>query len=90
MFVNSSGSLAKTATSRALMGTEGTANCTAWLETSADSGQTWQQATQTYSLPFTNPGIDWAFSGSVADGTGDLARACALSSTGNEACTPGW
>jgi hypothetical protein len=90
VFVNSSNSLAKTATSRALMGVEGTADCTAWLETSADSGQTWQQATPTYSLPFTYPNIDWAFSGSVADGTGKLARACALSSTGNEACTPAW
>jgi hypothetical protein len=90
VFVNSSGSLAKTATSRALMGVEGTATCTAWLETSTDNGQKWQQATPTYSLPFSNPNVDWAFSGPVADGTGKLARACALSSTGNEACTPAW
>jgi hypothetical protein len=90
VFVNSSDSLDKTATSQALMGVEGTATCTAWLETSADNGQTWQQATPTYSLPFSKPNIDWAFSGPVADGTGELARACALSSTGNEACTPAW
>jgi hypothetical protein len=90
VFVNSSHSLDKTATSKALMGVEGTAACTAWLETSADNGQTWQQATPTYSLPFSNPNIDWAFSGPVADGTGELARACAVSSTGNEACTPAW
>jgi hypothetical protein len=90
VFLNSSDSLDKTATSKALMGFEGTATCTAWLETSADNGQTWQQATPTYSLPYSDPNIDWAFSGPVADGTGELARACALSSTGNEACTPAW
>jgi len=90
VFLSSSDSLDKTTTSQALMGVEGTTTCTAWLETSADNGQTWQQATSTYSLPFTNPNIDWAFSGPVADGTGELARACALSSTGNEACTPAW
>ena len=90
VFVNSSGSLDKTTTSKALMGVEGTATCTAWLETSANGGQTWRQATPTYSLAFSRPNIDWAFSRPVADGTGELARACALSSTGNEACTPAW
>jgi hypothetical protein len=90
VFLNSSDSLDKTATSQALMGVEGTATCTAWLETSADNGQAWQQATPTYSLSFSNPNVDWALSGPVADGTGELARACALSSTGNEACTPAW
>jgi len=90
VFLNSSGSFDKTATSQALMGVEGDGTCTAWLETSADNGQTWQQSTPTYSLPFSKPNMYWVFSGPVADGTGELARACALSSTGNEACTPAW
>jgi hypothetical protein len=90
VFLSSSGTLDKTAASRASMAVTGTGTCTAWLETSADNGQTWRQATPAYSLPFTNPSRDWAFSPAVADGTGELARACAQSGTAAEVCTPAW
>jgi hypothetical protein len=86
----SSDSLDKSATSVASMAVTGTAACDAWLETSADGGTTWQQATATYSLPFSNPNLDWAFSPTVADGTGELARACGQIGTAAEVCTPAW
>ena len=90
VFLSSSGSLRKTAASRASMTVMGTTTCTAWLETSADKGARWTQATATYSLPFTNPFLDWAFSPAVADGTGHLARACAQFGSKPKACTPAW
>ena len=89
-FLSSSGSLDKTAASKASMAMQGTGPCTGWLETSADSGRTWQQATPTYSMPLTRPRIDWVFSRVVPDGTGKLARVCAQSSTGSQACTAAW
>ena len=88
--LNSAGGLTKTATSSASMTVMGTTTCTAWLETSADNGTTWTQATATYSLPFTNPSYDWAFSPAVADGTGELARACGQSGTAADVCTAAW
>ena len=90
VFLSSSDTLDKTAASQASMAVTGTTTCTAWLETSADNGATWEQATPTYSLPFTNPSIDWAFSPAGADGTGELARACVQSGTAAKVCTPAW
>jgi hypothetical protein len=90
VFLSSSGSLDKTAASQASMTVTGTTTCTAWLETSANNGTTWAQATPTYSLPFTNPDIDWAFSPAVADGTGELARACTQFGTETAVCTAAW
>jgi hypothetical protein len=90
VFLSSRGSLDKTAASQANMAVTGTTTCTAWLETSADNGATWVQATPTDSLPFTNPSIDWAFSPAVADGTGELARACGQFGTTAKVCTPAW
>jgi hypothetical protein len=89
-FLSSSNSLDKTAASRASMAIEGTGSCTGWLETSANNGQTWQHATPTYSIPLSNPFIDWAFSRAIPDRTGELARACAQNSTGSQACTAAW
>jgi len=86
----SSSALGKTAASQASMTVMGNTTCTAWLETSSDNGTTWEQATPTYSLPFTNPDTDWAFSPAVADGTGELARACAQFGTAAEVCTSAW
>jgi hypothetical protein len=62
--------------------------CTAWLESSTDNGSTWEQATPTYSSTNTS----WqqcAFSPSIADGTGELARACVQDAT-SEACSAAW
>jgi hypothetical protein len=89
-FLSSSNSLDKTAASRASMMLEESGPCTGWLETSADSGRTWQQATPSYSMPLSTPVNDWAFSRAVPDGTGKLARVCAQSSTGPQACTAAW
>lgn len=89
-FLSSSNSLHKTAASQASMAIEGSGPCTGWLETSADNGRTWQQATPTYSMPLSTPRTDWAFSRTVPDGTGKLARACAHSSAGSKACTAAW
>jgi len=62
--------------------------CTGWLESSSDNGHTWTQVTSTYSL--TNAGAQtYAFSPAVADGTGQLVRACAQS-TGAKVCSKGW
>jgi hypothetical protein len=88
--LSSSGTLDKTAASQASMTVMGSTTCTAWLETSADNGITWGQATPTYSLPLSSPGTDWAFSPAVADGTGELARACVQSGTAAKVCTPAW
>jgi hypothetical protein len=88
--LNSSGTLDKTATSEASMTLNGTDNCTGWLETSADNGATWEQATPTSSLTFSNPRMEWAFSPAVADGTGELARACVQVGTQAKVCTAAW
>jgi hypothetical protein len=62
--------------------------CTGWLESSSDNGRTWTQVTSTYSL--SNAGAQtYAFSPAVADGTGQLIRACAQS-TGAKVCSKGW
>jgi hypothetical protein len=64
--------------------------CTAWLETSSDNGQTWQQATPTYSTSSAAADeVEYAFSAPVADGTGELARACAEVNT-EEMCSSAW
>jgi hypothetical protein len=81
----------KTSTTQANMVLEGInqlQTCTAWLETSSDNGQTWQQATPTYSTS-SNARFEYAFSAPVADGTGELARACAKIST-EEMCSSAW
>ena len=48
---------------------------TGWLESSTNNGQTWEQATPTYSMNILS-GLEYAFSPAVADGTGHLVRAC--------------
>jgi hypothetical protein len=62
--------------------------CTAWLESSSNGGQTWKQATATYSSTNTS-WQQYAFSPAIADGTGELARACVQDSTAME-CTQAW
>ena len=88
--LNSGGALAKTAASQASMTLLGTGNCAGWLETSADNGATWQQATPTSSLTLSNPRVEWAFTPAVADGTGELARACVQLGTQAKTCTAAW
>jgi hypothetical protein len=81
----------KTSATQANMVLEGMSavqTCTAWLETSSNNGQTWQQATPTYSTASSNP-VQYAFSAPVADGTGELARACAKINT-QEMCSSAW
>lgn len=60
--------------------------CSGWLESSADNGKTWEQATPTYSA---FPNIEWAFSSAIADGTGQLVRAC-VQGTAAKVCTAAW
>jgi hypothetical protein len=88
--VNTS-TLAKAATSQSALMMHaqfGGLPCTGWLESSSDNGHTWTQVTSTYSL--TNAGAQtYAFSPAVADGTGQLVRACAQS-TGAKVCSKGW
>lgn len=62
--------------------------CTGWLESSTDNGSTWEQATPTYSSTNTS-WQQYAFSSAIADGTGELARACVHDSAATE-CTPAW
>jgi hypothetical protein len=88
--LSSSGTLAKTAASRAGMLLEGFYNCTAWMETSTDKGAVWEQATPTYSLPLSGPRVAWAFPQAIADGTGKLARACVQIAGHAAACTAAW
>ncbi len=88
--LNSSATLAKTATSQASMTLSGTGSCTGWLEMSSDSGSTWQQGTPTSSLTLSNPRVEWAFSPAFADGTGELARACVQNGTQAKVCTAAW
>jgi hypothetical protein len=88
--LDSSGTLAKTAASQAAMTLSGTGSCSGWLETSADSGATWQQATPTSTLTFSNPRTELALSPAVADGTGELARACVQNGTEAKVCTAAW
>ena len=88
--LSSSGTLNKTATSKAGMLLNGTGNCTAWMETSANKGATWGQATPTYSLTLSSPRTEWAFPSAVADGTGELARACVRLGTQAKVCTAAW
>jgi len=83
----SSSTMAKAAASQVNMVLHGIEmTCTGWLESSADSGKTWEQATPTYSA---FPNIEWAFSSAVADGTGELARAC-VQGTAAKVCTAPW
>ena len=88
--VNTS-TLTKAATSQAALNLHAQYDglpCTGWLESSSDNGHTWTQVTSTYSL--TNAGAQtYAFSPAVADGTGQLVRACAQS-TGAKVCSKGW
>jgi hypothetical protein len=88
--LNSSDTLGKTATSQASMTLSGTGSCTGWVETSADNGATWEQGTLTSSLTLSNPRVEWAFSPAVADGTGELARACVQNGTQAKVCTAAW
>jgi hypothetical protein len=88
--LNSSGTLGKTAAAAASMTLIGTGNCTGWLETSADNGATWEQATPTSSLTLSNPRVEFAFSPAVADGAGELARACVHMGTQAKVCTAAW
>ncbi len=54
--------------------------CEGWLETSADQGATWQaSAPVTFQAPAKF--VTYAFTGTTADGTGLLARACAEAPT---------
>jgi hypothetical protein len=88
--VNSS-TVSKAATSQTaliLHAQNGGIACTGWLESSADNGSTWVQVTPTYSLSY-DGGQTYAFSPAVADGTGQLVRACAQS-PGAKVCSQGW
>jgi hypothetical protein len=88
--LNSSGTLGKTAASQASLTLNGTGSCTGWVETSADNGATWQQATPTSSLTLSSPRVELAHSPAVADGTGELARACVQNGTQAKVCTAAW
>jgi hypothetical protein len=88
--LSSSGTLGKTATSQASMTLSGSGSCTGWVETSADNGATWEQGTPTSSLILSNPRVEWAFPPAVADGTGELARACVQNGTQAKVCTAAW
>jgi hypothetical protein len=88
--LDSSGTLDKTATSAASMTLSGTGNCTGWVETSADNGAVWALATPTSSLTLSNPRVELAFTSAVADGTGELARACVQIGTQAKVCTAAW
>jgi hypothetical protein len=54
----------------------------------SDGGSTWPQVTPAYSLSY-DGGQTYACSPAVADGTGQLVRACAQS-TGTKVCSKGW
>lgn len=88
--LSSSDTLDKTAASKAGMLLYGTGNCTAWMETSADKGEAWEQATPTYSLTLLSPRVEWAFPQAIADGTGELSRACVRLGTQAKVCTAAW
>ena len=88
--LNSSGTLSKTAASQASVTLSGTGNCAGWLETSANGGASWTQATPSSSLTLSNPRTEWAFSPAVADGTGELARGCVQIGTQAAVCTAAW
>jgi hypothetical protein len=62
--------------------------CTGWLESSTDNGTTWKRATPIYSSTNTSA-QQYAFSSAIADGTGELARACVQDATAT-ACTLAW
>lgn len=62
--------------------------CTGWLESSTDNGNTWEQATPTYSSTDTS-WQQYAFSPAIADGTGQLVRAC-VQGTGAKVCAAAW
>jgi hypothetical protein len=85
----SSNSMTKSAASQVNMTLHSIqASCTGWLESSADNGTTWEQATPTYSAGLNE---EWAFSSpALADGTGELARACVQGTTGAAVCTVAW
>jgi hypothetical protein len=84
----SSNSMTKTAASEVNMTLNSIqTSCTGWLESSTNSGKTWEQATATYSAGVNE---QWAFSSpAIADGTGELVRACAKG-TGATVCTAAW
>ncbi len=86
-YLSSSGTMAKTSASQANMTLHSIEmSCTGWLESSADNGKTWEQVTPTYSAGLNQ---EWAFSSAVADGTGQLTRAC-VQGTGAKVCTAAW
>jgi hypothetical protein len=80
--------MAKTATSEVNMTLNSVqTSCTGWLESSANNGKTWEQATATYSAGVNQ---QWAFaSPAIADGTDQFVRACAKG-TGATVCTAAW
>ena len=78
-----------TGVSMTLLGDAVEPTCTTgWLESSTDNGQTWQQATPTYSLNIVS-GLEYAFSPAVADGTGHLVRACVKGNAAKK-CSAAW
>jgi hypothetical protein len=88
-YLNSS-TKSKASTSRVnmILGGISPLTCTGWLESSTDNGKTWEQATPTYSL-LANIESEFAFSSAVADGTGQLIRAC-VQATVAKVCTAAW
>jgi hypothetical protein len=54
--------------------------CEGWLETSADHGATWQ-ASPPVNFQAPADSVTWDFTGTIPDGTGLLARACAEAPT---------
>jgi hypothetical protein len=88
-YLNSS-TVSKVATSQVnvIIQEQFSAACTGWLESSTDNGTTWEQATPTFSLPLSNS-PEYAFAPAVADGTGQLARAC-VQGTAAKVCSAAW
>jgi hypothetical protein len=74
--------------SMTLQGDAVTPRCTGWLESSTNNGNTWEQATPTYSLNRVS-GLEYAFPPAIADGTGDLARACVKVNRAKK-CSAAW
>jgi hypothetical protein len=78
-----------TQVSMTLLGSAVTPTCTTgWLESSTNNGKTWEQATPTYSLSILS-GLEYAFSPAVADGTGNLVRACVQGNAAKK-CSAAW
>lgn len=72
-----------------LLGGDLPQRCTGWLESSTNQGKTWERATSTYSLLPLISGAEYAFSSAVADGTGNLVRACVKGNAAKK-CTAAW